>query len=310
MDEEGIIKNIRRLSTYIDIAYLKSEDEKFSTFESDFTVFKKQLEIIYAKWFPKSRAIRDEEVINIIFVDVDSKNAKNWVKYSLHCLINSSQRVYDNIKRFKDLPDKQILICEMDLLNEISFEAAIFLQTAFEIIEKKNVDFGHYKRRTIHARETYNASVQILRKFTSKRTLGDFVLGPTSIFLIRQSIELWLFDIFNIDILLDQNGKPIKLQPEKLFNLIDNKGLKVKLPVSKSAIQKIHTWTQVYVHKGWLTYIWEIEHAQHVLAPIYNISSIDIDSEYYDSVPNLLRKLLGNETYKIVRYKGNERVLQ
>jgi hypothetical protein len=208
MDEAGIVKNIRRLSTYIDDAYLKSEDDRYFMFQSDFRTFHKQIELVYNKWFPKAKPCKDEDIINQVFrSDIPNKDAKIWVKYSMACLLNSSQRVYDNILQAKTDKDEQLFICEMGFLKEIAFEAAILMEIAFNVIEKKSVEFGHGKRFYIHPRETFNASRQILRKYVARRTLGDFVLSPTSIFLIRQSIELWLLSIFAINVATDDKNK-------------------------------------------------------------------------------------------------------
>jgi len=300
--EQGIIRNIRRLSTFIDDAYLKSERDKYFHFQSDFKVFHKQIEILYQKWFPRAKPCKDEEIINQVFrMDVPEKAARIWVKHSMACLLNSASRIYSNLEQTQSDKDDELFLCEMGFLREFSFEAAMFMETAFSIIEKKAVDFGLGKRFSIHSKETFDASRQLLRKFVAPKTFGDFVLSPSSIFLIRQSIELWLKEIFGIRFVTDGNDKLIRLQPERLFELIDKKS--VTIPVSKSVIQKIHQWTQAYVHAGWLTFAWEIEHAHHVLSPIFYSEKVIIEKAYYDNIEERLRTILREPT--LILHRSN-----
>jgi hypothetical protein len=306
MDEAIIVKSIKQLSNYIDDAYIKSEDDRYSSFIANFTIFHGQIKSVYNKWFPKAKSCKDEDIVNQVFRNsIPSKDVKIYVKYSIACLLNSTQRVYKSILQAKESKKEEFFISEMELLKEMAFEAAIFMEYAFNVIEKKNIDFGHGKRFYIHPRETFEASRQILRKYVNNRSLGDFVLSPTSIFLIRQSIELWLLSIFAINSVTDGNNKLIKLQPEKLFKLLDNKGKTVETPISKVVIQKIHKWTQSYVHAGWMNYSWEIEHAQHLLLPIFSPKDIKIDKAHFDSIEEQLKKILNSPTLKLHRTKNH-----
>lgn len=307
MDETLIIKNVRRLSKFLDDAYLKSDRDKFFYFQSDFRTFHQTITAVYDNWFPDAKPCKDEDIINQIFRDdIEAKDLKMWAKYSIACLLQSSQRVFDNILECDKNGEKDLQLCEMRLLKEMSFESAMLMESAFNIIEKKQIDFGHGKRFNIHARETFNASRQILRRYVAEKTLGDFVLAPTSIFLIRQSVELWLKGIFGINFATDDKNKLIKLQPERLFDLIDNKGEKVKLPIPKSVIVKIHNWSQPYVHAGWMPWTWETEHAQFVLHPIFNPSNIEIKKDYHDDLEKEMQNILSFPTLRLSRLTRTE----
>ncbi|MGZ4054016.1 MAG: hypothetical protein ACXVDZ_14395 [Bacteroidia bacterium] len=303
--EQAIVKKVRRLSQYINDVYLRSDEEKFQMFISDYAVFYNQIRIIYSKWYPKAKTYKDDDIIANLFIDkVEVKDRKTRVKYSLACLLSTSNRVYQNILVMpKDDPR---FLCEMELLREISFEAATLMQYAYKIMEGKNIDFGHWKRSYIDPQETFIASSQILRKYTGRQTQGNFVFSPTAIFMIRQSIELWLQSIFGIDYATDDKNKLVKLQPDKLFTLLDNQGKLVQLPIPKSIILKIHQWTQSFVHAGWLPPIWEIEHAQHVLAPIFISKNIKINTKHFNSIEEQLRVVLKIPKLILYRYEKAE----
>lgn len=305
--EQSIIKNINRLSNYINDVYIQTEDDKFQFFQTYYNLFQMQLKFIYKKWFPNAKTCSDIEIINRIFIyELEPKDLKIWVKYSLACLIKTCERVYSNAIDYKEKNQSLQLLQEMALLKEIAFETAIFIEDGFKIIEGKELNFGRFKRFSLYARETHGASEQILRKVIIPKSHGEFVFGPTSIFLLRQSIELWLKGIFGIQYISSASKKAIKLPPEILFNLIDSVGKKVKLPIPKSVIVKIHSWSQPYIHAGWLIHIWEIEHAQHVLRPIFYPSNVLINRNHFDNIENQLKKLLREESLIIHRMKNPE----
>lgn len=300
--EQKIVKNVKRLSNYIRDVYLQTEDEKFHTFRSDYKTFQKQLILLYDKWFPKAKQCSDFDIVNQIYKqDIKAKDIKVWIKYSFVCLIKTSDRIFINAVNYKQENEHLLFHHEMSLLYEIAFEAAIFIENSFRIFEKKELSFGHWKRFSIYARETHNASEQLLRKLVIPKSHGEFVVSPTSIFLLRQSIELWLYSIFGIQYISDKSDQAVKLQPEILFRLIDASGSRVQLPVPKSVIEKIHSWSQPYIHAGWLIHIWEIELAQHVLRPIFDSSKVIIKRNHYYSIEKQLRKLLKKESIVLHR---------
>lgn len=311
MTEFKEIKNIRQLSFFIDNVFLTSDEDKFLNLESSFKLFHTQIKAKYDQWFPKAKNCKDEDIAHHIYItEFDPSNLKNWVKYSMACLLNSSNRIFISIKQAKKDNLNDLFLSEIGLLYEMSFEAGIFMEIAIKIIENKDTDFGFSKRFSINASETFNASRLILRKYFKKRTHGEFVFSPSSIFLIRQSIELWLQSIFAIDYLIDEKGKNIKLQPEILFKLLDNKGIVVKLPVSKKAIQKIHSWTQIYVHAGIIAYTWEIEHAHNLLKPIFIKTNIVINKAHFDSVENQIKEILDSTKLKLYRCKNHDSTIE
>jgi hypothetical protein len=300
----GIIRNVRTLSNFIDDAYLKTEDDRFGTLYSDFTLFQRQISGLYEYWFPGAKKCTDADIVNQIFLqNIDKKDQKVWVKYSIACLLNSSERVFENIKKAKKTNDTKLFQGELNLLYDMAFEAPILMQSAFKIIEGRKVRFGHGKRPYITAREVYNVSQQILTKYTYPKALGGFGLSPSSIMLLRQAIELWLQEIFGIEAATDEHSKLVKLNPAILLELLDNKGLNVKLPIPKAVIVKIHKWTQPYVHAGWMKYTWEVEHAQQILFPIFYSSKIVIKKEHYDNVQSILRTMMEQPKLKLHRAK-------
>jgi len=292
--------NIRKLSSNIYDVYLQNEDEKFSSLFSDYNLFIMQIEGLYKSWFPKAKAISDIDIINHLYKDIYAKDEIQYVKYGTQCLLKSTNRVFKEIQNAKENNNHDLFIASMRLMYEISFEAVIFLDSAFKIMKEPEIDFGHYKRFKIEPRETFRASKFVLRQYNSRKLKGDFAIAPTSTFLIRQAIEIWLQDIFGIDSVWDDEEKKfIKLQPERLFQLIDINF--VRLPIPKASIQKIHNWTQRYVHVGLMNSTWEIEHAQFVLEPLFYNKTVIIVKEYYNQIEEKIQKILKNPNLRLNR---------
>jgi|GEM_PF-5552690 hypothetical protein len=300
----GIVKNVRLLYNFIDDAYIKTEDDKYGTLHSDFMLFHKQISMLYENWFPGAKKCTDDDIVNQVFLqNIEAKDYKTWAKYSIACLLNSSQRVFDTIVKARKANDTKLFQGELNLLQDMAFEAPILIQSAFKIIEGRDVEFGHTKRPYITAREVYNVSQQILTKFTYPKALGGFALSPSAIMLLRQSIELWAQEIFGIEAATDEHNVLFKLNPVILLELLDNKGVNVKLPIPKTVIVKVHKWTQPYVHAGWMKYTWEVEHAQHILSPIFDTSKIVIKKDHYNGVEKMLRVMMEQPKLKLHRAK-------
>src|SRR5690606_25303610 len=132
--------------------------------------------------FPNSKPCKDETIANIIFTNkIENKDVKNWVKYSMACLLKSSIRVYENILQAKQNNNENLFVSELRFLKEISYEASFLLEIGFQVMEEKAINFGNGKRFQIYPRETFDASKNILRKYLSEDTIGNYVISPTSI---------------------------------------------------------------------------------------------------------------------------------
>lgn len=299
-DHDRLRNNIKNLSGYIDRVYLKDDTEKVFWMKQDFTMFVMQIEGLYRRWFPRAKSVSELQVVEHLFKDIFKKDEKLYVKYGTQCLIQSSKRVFAAIEDNHSNGNKDGFIANVRLLNDIAFEAPIFLDYSFKIMDDTDFEFGHGKRFQLHPREVMSASQFLLRQYIPQKLIGDFAIPPTAAFLIRQAIELWLQAIFGIHSVWDENVKVfVKVQPERLFKLLDDRF--VALPVPKSAIEKIHAWTQRYVHTGRIEHVWEVEHAQVFLAPIFMGHNVIIERSYYDGIESHLQQVLKNAHLRINR---------
>jgi hypothetical protein len=156
-DLQGLIKNVKVLSSFIHDAYMLSENERYGTLETDFRLFHHLIKGLYEYWFPKAKKCTDQDIVNNIFYrTLQEKDLKIWVKYSISCLLDSCERVFNNIKEAKESKNIDAFQGELNLLYDMAFEAPILLEAAVKIMEKKKIRFGHSKRSYTTAREVYN----------------------------------------------------------------------------------------------------------------------------------------------------------
>jgi hypothetical protein len=122
---------------------------------------------------------------------------------------------------------------------------------------------------------------------------NPFSYFNTSVFLIRQSIELRIKNALGINYIHHEDGSIIKFPGDKLMDFIFSKP-EIELPdIKKSILKKIHEWTQYFVHGGYILNLWQIDIAHTLLLPFFTVGekdgsmsihgSIRIKKEYYES---------------------------
>lgn len=82
---------------------------------------------IYSDWFPNSKPVTSNDIINQSFSQKEKKDAKNKIKYSVACLIQSSERIYHSSQKFYTKKKFEYYKAEKKFLKEVAFEASIFI---------------------------------------------------------------------------------------------------------------------------------------------------------------------------------------
>ncbi|SEJ42990.1 hypothetical protein SAMN05660742_107112 [Propionispira arboris] len=80
-------------------------------------------------------------------------------------------------------------------------------------------------------------------------------LTATEIFQLRQSIELRILEILGVRGINESNGAWKKITADQLANALDiEKGY--IFPICITNIMKIHHWTNVFIHQGFIGNYW------------------------------------------------------
>ena len=222
------------------------------------------LEKAYKHWFPKAKHYSDYHIMEH---NVHKRTLKMWYCYQFACMLKSANRIMRNIVKFeKDYPN--LIISEVELLKEYVKDSKVFLTNAAYEIDQETVSYNVEKNYDLDPREIMSASRMVLRNTVVQGHPGEFATRYCSIFLIRQALEVCIRKVFGVVLIQDENGKIQKLNPEFFFEYIDDSKQENTFPIKKATLKKLHQWTQLFIHGGFIPYIWQIEWSHYMLEPI------------------------------------------
>jgi hypothetical protein len=299
-----------------------SQHPSLSKVSEAITAFHDDLQSMYEGWFPNGQFPTEDHISSRVFnKQFVRTQARDHYKSKLAALILSADRHRKRItQRWRKTGFDGKVLAEILMLKEISFEAIPFIDEAEFWITGKSAYSGSVKRTVLFSTEIFEASKAIIRSADPKSNSGDFVFAPTSIFLIRQSIELRLKNALGLSHLRRPDGKFLRLPFETIWRLLDVIKNDIRLPIPIQLIKSIYKWTNPYIHLGWTTYTWEIEWAHHTLQPLFSgkkrsngswslFGSIMIRKRTYNSLADELKKLLSKQgEFDVVRLTRPESV--
>jgi hypothetical protein len=247
----------------------------------------------------------DIEIAKIIFGE-NNKNYTNQIKYISieRCL----RRIREKIEREKEYYDTDYYEGIVILYGNIYFDAdALFNKNSRRTQQSANMDI-------------FRLSNSLLYYYVDRNT----ALIPTTIFLIRQAIEIKILETFGIKgykCINDSDHIP-KINISKLLRfckkLCENRIM--DFPVDISLVVNINTWCNSYIHTGdFIANFWEIEWLHFIMRPLffgdintgYLSRSIKIKKEYFEkNFYTELEKELSNKKHKIEIIKKNDKFIQ
>lgn len=170
---------------------------------------------------------------------------------------------------------------ELFMQKELIFEVSMFLGENSNVIFKEHRGFGFGKRTFASSNEVFNTS-KVFSMCGRLPLERPFILGSTSVFLIRQSIELRIKNALGILYIFDENGFS-KISGESFVDiLIDDPT--IHFPMEKSLLLKIHRWTNYFIHGGFIPEVWKIDWAHHLLSPLFSPGTSGNSSSIHGSI--------------------------
>lgn len=280
-----------------------------------FQIYFKYLVSIQRKWFPKLVAYDDNTVAESLFIKIpDFKDIKLHIKFEFYALSISTRRINDKIvsqtKTNNEPPFEEIALLIKYIKGTVEFikwsERKLSLQRSFTN--------SYYVRVTLHPMELYWASLVLFQNKCNYQKYSNLTLHPTSVFLIRQALELRMRNIFGIENIIDEKGNYL-YATSSLFIEILSRGFRnglILFPIKISIIKKIFEWTNYYIHNAKIPFIWEIDWAHSILNPLFTDDDtidfkkiVKIDQKFYnDSVEDIVKKYFQRKKKKnIVIYR-------
>ena len=293
----------------------------YKTYKRLYGIYHDYLKNLFKKWFKKYPGYSDEYIAEQLFYrEVFLKDMKNNLKIKFYGLIKSLERENVLIKKYynENIYDPQ-LVDELSLLKEMIFESIPFLNWIYEYTEGAEAGYRWMKRTEIHSQEVFSSSQMLLRNNIYHNSIGEYVVRPTAIFLIRQAIEIRIKNVLGIDYITDDKGKMLKLPGEIFIEIIKTNSDDILFPVKTSIVLKIHNWSNYYIHGGTLPNIWEIEWAHYILTPLFSsgkykdywnlFGSVKITKHFYDEINDKIKEIIcrnGSDPNKIYIMKLNK----
>lgn len=282
-------------------------------YSSHYALLSKYLKMKYSKWFNLKKKYSSNTIANNIFVwEIDDSIKKEYLKFQTISLMESLERIHQNIHNIYSSTVYKKLDCELIKLKDVIIDSLLLINDCEKYFEEKPDIFDLWKRHTLQSTTIYAASEQLFRRFIEHNHIGSFPIQTTSIFLIRQAIEVKLSNCFGISRIINNNGKIIKVQPILFIDLIKIGGDKINFPIETSLLRKIYDWTNAYIHYGFIPYIWEIEWALHILKPLFtdpasNIhyslrSPVSIEYSFYDEIEEHIKNIIVKRNSKINKH--------
>lgn len=260
------------LMDFFDFSGKKGKDKKFigcNQLRARFEPLMQLLDDIYTRWFGE-KTFNEEDIVSYIFLmNIKKKDFKPWLKYETLAMMISLQRAFKNIEmRCKKSHNRIMYGKDLSFLCEMIFESCEFLDYAFDRLEGVKA-FGCSKRMRVTSNEVFLAGQYLLRKENLNDWRVGHVISPTSIFLLRQSLELRIKNALRINYITNKNGKKLRVSGSVFLDVIENNLSEVVLPVRLPYIKTISSWTNNYIHGGHVPRLWESEWAFHLLEPLF-----------------------------------------
>lgn len=252
--------------------YQNVEEEKFfKLFNCLFAKFKDEIFNRITTCFSNFKPYTYEHFIQQVFTnEVKTKDIDNYYKIQLSGLIHVIKKYNDIIKSFSEKKN----VYTIDYFNGIiNYFKYLIIETYVIIAEielQKNIKPIRFMgcQNRIDSNESYLSAGNMLYNLYPYSSLSGF---NASVFLIRQAIELKVKNCLGINVIRDKDGRMIKMTSDKLIDFLytnDN----ITLPyIPKSLLKKVHAWTQVFIHGGFVINLWQIDLALDVLKPLFSL---------------------------------------
>ena len=294
--------------------------------ECKFQAFLKDFEGICEDLFPGIKNYKDEHIAEQIFHrERERKDLKEWAKYELVAAKRLFEWSRDLIKANAVDPQITSLVeVEMKFLKDVFTELMVLIEEAYFYVRAESAKFGGWKKRNvIHSDEIFFASRMLSKEMIIEKERGHFAIRPTSIFLIRQAIEIRIKNGLGIDIITEKSGKLVKLPVEVLLQILEkvqkNNPQSIDFPIKISILKKIIKWSNYYIHGGFSPFLWDIVWAQHILKPLFSRGSykkwhsrygaIKITKGCYDSIDKMIKKLMNRKDIVVHRQAHPEAII-
>ncbi len=237
----------------------------------------------FIKYFDKlkvaalgSKTFTDKQLSEHIFKNTwKSDQEKLIFEKHLFAAHNTVKRLSDKVTALNfDQYEFMLNMLAYDLFNTVAY-----IETK---ILKNTLNFSMGSRPDQNAREIYDVSRMIF-EIGSLNPANLYLreVLPVSIFLLRQTIEVYGKRLLGFHSITNEQGQRVKgVSTQVVWDFLKVESLKpncrITLPTNIDIIRKVEEWTNYYVHTGDIPETYLIENAIHLVKPIiYPLNSTE-----------------------------------
>lgn len=236
-------------------------------------------------WFKKEIIYTDEHIGNNLFGRHDYRRfSGDKLKIHMYACRSSIRRIKTRLDELAIRGRDSEVRSFLSLLDDYIEGATSLLEIGTYLFEGFYPDSVFYKRSTAYSVEIIDAARALFHGTTLERRLGGFVIQPTAVFLIRQSIEIRIKNALGIASIRYNNEHELKVPYLILLKLIEKKKNFISFPITGNLIRKIYEWSNQYIHSGEVPPPWMVEWALHLLEPLFASATICNQWSRYGSV--------------------------
>jgi hypothetical protein len=219
----------------------------------------------------------------IFQIEIKKKNIDMFYKTQFSGMMLVISKYYSEIQKFtekENFYENDEFCGMMEYYKYLIIDAIILIADCERLHGIKPIRDMRYTHM-IKSDESFTSSLKLKIDLKTWSELSSF---NASVFLIRQSIELKIKNALDINFIVDRNGRMLKIPGDKLMGFFfKNKNIELQ-NIKKSIIRKIHSWTQYFVHGGYVLNIWQIDIAHSLIKPLFFSDSGNGMINKYDNV--------------------------
>lgn len=239
--------------------------QKFKDYSNSYLSF---LNEIFEDNFHKQNNYSDEHIAERIFL-TKIKDFKEFIKCNILAIIKTFTRIESNIELLCNMKKQQRLFNEIRLFSDFLSNSIAFLHSTDLKYNGEKTKYPVIRSNFVNSSQIYEASKQLFHENIDDKSWSITAIRNTSIFLIRQSIELKIKNSIGLNRVVDSNGNPIKFKHDIIIDFIKEYENYFEFPVKFSILNKIYNWTNYYIHNGIFDYYWLIDWSHIILNPLF-----------------------------------------
>lgn len=217
---------------------------------------------------------------------------------AMKIVILDFKRVFENLHvRYSTSKDSDSEN-KMKFLNDLNIRANVFslrkiladisLFLSHMVSEPKKI-YPIISRKKITANESFDLISFCFGNFNKYFLANEVSAAIMGIFFIRQSIELKIFEIFNITNILNSKNETMRISGDKILEFLNDFDENVVLPhgINRNVLLNINKWCNRFVHYGAANHFWLIHFAYLNLIDFIPYR-IFMKESYYKNLKNAL----------------------